>query len=333
MTELRSLADANIFTARFDVFEDLTAPTEEPDAHNPNPNHSKFGDFEDLTDVPREQDDSETVDLINRDRNVDENETTRTLNPVEIVRTIDSSGPVATAGIVDIIDALGTPEVIKAVNSFISTIDKIATGTPTEIQWGTEGDDGLKGKYLNQPNHISALGGSDDVYGGYDNDVIFGGGGADKLKGLNGDDLLYGGAGKDSLYGGGGSDWLQGNSDNDILIGHTNDEGQYDPYEVDTLIGGLGADTFSLVMNGGPDLYVKVPYLDGLNEHAYAIIRDFNKAEGDAILMGGKKQDYEFVSGDGYGNKLIQDTKIFYQGDMIAVVADTIAADLTLSFV
>ena len=46
----------------------------------------------------------------------------------------------------------------------------------------------------------------------------------------------------------------------------------------------------------------------------------------------GKKQDYEFVSGDGYGNKLIQDTKIFYKDDMIAVVADTMVADLTLSF-
>jgi hypothetical protein len=87
-------------------------------------------------------------------------------------------------------------------------------------------------------------------------------------------------------------------------------------------------------MNGGPDLYVKVPYLDGLGEHAYAIIMDFKKADGDAILMGGKKQDYEFVSGYyGYGNESLKDTKIFYEGDMIAVVSDNMAADLTLSFV
>lgn len=50
--------------------------------------------------------------------------------------------------------------------------------------------------------------------------------------------------------------------------------------------------------------------------------------------MVGKKQDYEFVSGNyGYGDKSSQDTNIFYKGDMVAVVVDTMAADLTLSFV
>ena len=177
--------------------------------------------------------------------------------------------------------------------------------------------------------------GNDYLIGNDDNqvkDAIFGGGGADTLKGLDGEDFLFGGSGKDKVYGGGGSDWLEGNSGNDILIGHTNDEGKDDYYEVDTLIGGSGADTFSLVMNGGPD--PKLPYLDGLGEHAYAIIWDFKKADGDTILMLGKKQDYEFVSGYyDYRNKSLKDTQIFYKGDMIAVVADTMAADLTLSFV
>ena len=46
------------------------------------------------------------------------------------------------------------------------------------------------------------------------------------------------------------------------------------------------------------------------------------------------KQDYEFVSGYyDYRNKSLKDTQIFYKGDMIAVVAYTMAADLTLSFV
>jgi Ca2+-binding RTX toxin-like protein len=127
------------------------------------------------------------------------------------------------------------------------------------------------------------------------------------------------------------SDWLEGNSGNDILIGHANDDG-HDYYEIDTLIGGSGADTFSLVMNGGPD--PKLPYFDGQGETAYAIILDFKKSDGDAILMLGKKQDYEFVSGYyDYGNDSLKDTKIFYKGDMIAVVSDNMAADLTLSFV
>jgi Ca2+-binding RTX toxin-like protein len=251
MTQLRTIADANISTAT-------------------------FGLIEDLTDVPRTDPDGDSL--------------------VETRKLIASDS--------------------NSTNSLFASIDKIG-GLPNDNITGTPGDDFLIGTDDNQVK-----------------DAIFGGGGADTLKGLDGDDFLFGGTGKDSLYGGGGSDWLEGNSNNDILIGHTNDQGQYDPYEVDTLIGGSGADKFSLVMNGGPDLYVKVPYLDGLGEHAYAIIMDFKKADGDAILMGGKKQDYEFVSGYyGYGNESLKDTKIFYEGDMIAVVSDNMAADLTLSFV
>ena len=267
MTELRTIADANISTATFDV------PRTDPDGE-PKPNKPRF--IEDFTDVPRTDPDGDIK--------------------VETRKLIASDS--------------------NSTNSLFGRIDKIG-GLPNDNITGTPGDDYLIGKDDNQVK-----------------DAIFGGGGADTLKGLDGDDFLFGGTGKDSLYGGGGSDWLEGNSGNDILIGHTNDEGQYDYYEVDTLIGGSGADTFSLVMNGGPDLYVKVPYLDGLGEHAYAIIRDFKKADGDAILMVGTKQDYEFVSGYyGYGNESLKDTKIFYEGDMIAVVSDNMAADLTLSFV
>ena len=281
--------------------------------------------------IDRDSDDSGSVDLIDRDRNVNENETTRTLNSVEIVRTLDSLGPVATAGIVDIIDNLGTPELIKAVNSFIGTIDKIGTEPKTEIQWGTQGDDFLNGKYLNQSNHISALGGNDNVYGGYDNDVIYGGAGKDTIDGLDGDDYLIGGTNNDVLYGNGGYDLLEGGSGNDYLNGNKNGGPGGYPYEIDTLIGGLGADTFA-IFEKGPEF--KIPYLDGLGEHSYAIIRDFKKADGDAILMVGKKKDYEFVSGSyDYGNKSLADTQIFYKGDMIAVVADTMDSDLTLSFV
>ncbi|MEG5139404.1 MULTISPECIES: calcium-binding protein [unclassified Microcoleus] len=185
---------------------------------------------------------------------------------------------------------------------------------------------------LPNPNRIVGTAGNDYLVGKhYIDDSIFGGRGADTLKGLDGNDFLYGGSGQDVLYGGGDSDWLEGNSGNDILIGHSNHEGGYDINEVDTLIGGSGSDTFSLVIDGP---YYDIPYLDGLGEHAYAIIMDFKTADGDAILMVGKKNDYEFVSGSyDYGNKSLKDTKIFYQGDMIAVVADTMAADLTLSFV
>jgi Ca2+-binding RTX toxin-like protein len=198
----------------------------------------------------------------------------------------------------------------NSTNSLFGSIDELS-GLPNDNIQGTPGNDHLVGKH-------------------YTDDAIFGSGGADTLKGLDGDDFLFGGTGNDKLYGGGDSDWLEGNSGNDFLVGHANGDG-YDYYEVDTLIGGSGADTFSLVIDG-PEF--EIPYLDGLGEHAYAIIRDFKKADGDAILMVGQKQDYEFVSGYyNYGNDSLKDTKIFYQGDMIAVVSDTMAADLTLSFV
>jgi Ca2+-binding RTX toxin-like protein len=290
MTELRTIADANISTATFGV------PRTDHDG-DPNPNKPRF--IEDFTDVPRTDHDGDPNP--NKPRFIED---------FTDVPRIDHDGD----PMVEIRKLIVSES--NSTNSLFGRIDKIG-GLPNHNIMGTPGDDYLIGKDDNQVK-----------------DAIFGGGGADTLKGLDGDDFLFGGTGQDSLYGGGGSDWLEGNSGNDILIGHTNDQGQYDPYEVDTLIGGLGADTFSLVMNGGPDLYVKVPYLDGLGEHAYAIIRDFKKADGDTILMGGKKQDYEFVSGYyDYGNESLKDTKIFYQGDMIAVVSDNMAADLTLSFV
>jgi RTX calcium-binding nonapeptide repeat (4 copies) len=194
--------------------------------------------------------------------------------------------------------------------SLFHSIDELSGGDSNNIQ-GTSGNDFLQGEH-------------------YIDDAIYGAGGADTLKGLDGDDFLFGGTGNDKVYGGQGSDWLEGNSGNDLLVGHANDDG-YDYYEIDTLIGGSGADTFSLVMDGP---VLEIPYVDGLGENAYAIIRDFKKADGDAILMLGQKQDYEFVSGYyGYGDGLKKDTKIFYDGDMIAVVSDNMTADLTLSFV
>ncbi|MEG4167012.1 MULTISPECIES: hypothetical protein, partial [unclassified Microcoleus] len=55
MTELRIITDAQVSTATFHFIEDQTdVPSREDDAGKPaNPNHNKFGAFEDFTDVPR----------------------------------------------------------------------------------------------------------------------------------------------------------------------------------------------------------------------------------------------------------------------------------------
>ncbi|MEG4959302.1 MULTISPECIES: calcium-binding protein [unclassified Microcoleus] len=264
MTELRTIADANISTLRFGSIEELTdvPRKEDPDSDNPNPKPNKFGLIEDFTDVPRTEDPD-----AGKPPNPNHNKFGAFEDLTDRPREEDDS-----------------------TNRLFGSIDKIS-GLPNENIQGTPGNDYLVGKH-------------------YTDDAIFGSGGADTLKGLDGDDFLFGGTGNDKVYGGGDSDWLEGNSGNDILIGHSNNDGGYDYYEVDTLIGGSGADTFSLVIDG-PEF--EVPYLDGLGDHAYAIIRDFKKADGDAILMVGQKQDYEFVSGYyDYGNDSLKDTKIFY---------------------
>jgi Ca2+-binding RTX toxin-like protein len=295
MTELRTSAGANISPLRFGLIEDSSdvPRNENPDSDNPNPKPNKFGLIEDFTDVPR-------TDL---DGDPNPNKSPFLEDFTDVPRTEDNGNRM-----VEIREVIAADS--NSTNTLFSSTDQII-GLPNDNIQGTPGNDYLVGKH-------------------YTDDAIFGSGGADTLKGLDGDDFLFGGTGNDKVYGGGDSDWLEGNSGNDFLVGHANGDG-YDYYEVDTLIGGSGADTFSLVIDG-PEF--EVPYLDGLGEHAYAIIRDFKKADGDAILMVGQKQDYEFVSGYyNYGNDSLKDTKIFYQGDMIAVVSDTMAADLTLSFV
>ena len=56
------------------------------------------------------------------------------------------------------------------------------------------------------------------LFGGFGNDTITGGGGADVLEGEAGDDSLVGGAGRDILVGGDGTDKLDGGADDDILM-------------------------------------------------------------------------------------------------------------------
>ncbi|TAE71509.1 MAG: calcium-binding protein [Oscillatoriales cyanobacterium] len=309
MTALRTIADANISTATFGLIEDLTdVPwTEDPNASKPGTsNHNKFGAMEDLTDVSQTEDPnvSQTEDPnASKPGTSNHNKFGAMEDLTDRPRPEESANHRTETLELTVLDSNFT-------HNLFHSIDELSGGDSDNIQ-GTSGNDYLVGEH--------------DI-----NDAIFGGGGADTLKGLDGDDFLFGGTGNDKVYGGRGDDWLEGNSGNDFLVGHANDDG-HDYYEIDTLIGGSGADTFSLVMDGP---VLEIPYVDGLGENAYAIIRDFKKADGDAILMLGNKLDYEFVSGYyGYGDASKKDTKIFYNGDMVAVVSDNMTADLTLSFV
>src|SRR5829696_4367369 len=84
--------------------------------------------------------------------------------------------------------------------------------------------------------------GNDTLTGGSGNDQLFGQGGNDTLLGKGGFDLLFGGADQDSLTGGDGDDQVFGESGNDRMIWNPGD---------DTDLDEGGADTDTVVVNGG----------------------------------------------------------------------------------
>jgi Ca2+-binding RTX toxin-like protein len=219
---------------------------------------------------------------------------------------------------------------LQIASLFDDAIGGIGNPNPN-TQWGTPGNDYLVADNLNAPNQISALEGNDRVIGGHDEDVIYGGSGRDTIYASDGDDFLFGGTGSDVLYGEIGSDWIEGNEGNDYLNGNKNSSiGTLQPYEIDTLIGGLGADTFAIVKEGPEP---EIPYLDGLHGNlSYARIVDFDKLEGDTIKLAGSRKDYEILPSFGYGGNA-QDTNILYKNDLVAVVIDNASNNIQFTFV
>ncbi len=75
-----------------------------------------------------------------------------------------------------------------------------------------------------------------------DDDILYGGDGADVIYGIGGDDIIFGGNSDDELYGNSGSDSLFGSSENDILEGHSGNDYLSGGSGSDTLQGGSGND-------------------------------------------------------------------------------------------
>ncbi|MCB1986659.1 MAG: hypothetical protein KDF49_14665, partial [Nitrosomonas sp.] len=136
-----------------------------------------------------------------------------------------------------------------------NTTDQIETiGTPQE--------DTIYGINIGNPDdYITALGGSDLVYGDEGNDEIWGQGGADELYGGVGNDVLFGGSENDTLYGGDGDDMLSAGSQDDILYGGSGSDSFYGSEGSDTLVGGKGDDFLS--GENGDDVYIYDVYQDG----------------------------------------------------------------------
>lgn len=156
----------------------------------------------------------------------------------------------------------------------------IGTSTPNTLRGG-DGNDTLYG--ANGDDNIQGNAGNDTLYGGANNDILFGGRGIDTLFGDDGNDRLSGQGGIDILEGGKGNDVLLGQGGSDFLNGGGTTSG-----EKDVLIGGRGADTFILGVEGDV-LYDNEP---GRGAQDRALIKDFDLSEGDRVQLAGVASDY-----------------------------------------
>ncbi|PSB19839.1 hypothetical protein C7B76_06850 [filamentous cyanobacterium CCP2] len=133
------------------------------------------------------------------------------------------------------------------------------------------------------------------------------------LDGGAGNDTLLGSRFNDTLIGGAGSDQMVGGDGNDHLIGLGGG--------VDTMFGGAGADFF----------YLK----DFYRTSGYAIIADFNRAQGDKISVQGQASDYVLRLDDLAGVRgSYNDMAIYYKptNQLVGVVADNINVSLAQDF-
>ena len=92
----------------------------------------------------------------------------------------------------------------------------------------------------NDPIDDNLNGGNQDqiIYGGAGNDIINGGNENDLIFAGSGDDVVTGQTQTDIIYGGSGNDTIAGNTQNDLIVGG---------FGVDLLTGGVGSDTFKFL--------------------------------------------------------------------------------------
>lgn len=146
--------------------------------------------------------------------------------------------------------------------------DDIVGTLESDIIYGGEGKNTLRGDSGLSPFPI---GSSDIIYGGSQEDEIFGVGGDDLLFGGEGVNTIFGGTGKDLIYGGSGNDSLYGGLNSDIIYaGEGNNTvygdtpfGDFPENGDDVIFTGSGNDTIAGVtgnntiwLGGGQDVVV-----------------------------------------------------------------------------
>jgi Ca2+-binding RTX toxin-like protein len=193
-----------------------------------------------------------------------------------------------------------------------------------------EGDDELYGDYtLEVSDDILQSGdGNDYIVAGSGNDTAYGDAGNDFIIGsaqendfTDGTDILYGGSGDDTFIGGYGNDLLIGDEGDDTFNGSAlSNVGITGVGEIDTLQGGAGEDIFYLGTSDDHPFYD-----DGNNQTPglgdYAVISDFNAAEGDMILLNGNNYlgtTYSYILGAAPASTGLTGTGIYIDNDGVA---------------
>ncbi|MEO0456304.1 MAG: calcium-binding protein, partial [Cyanobacteria bacterium P01_A01_bin.114] len=177
--------------------------------------------------------------------------------------------------------------------------DEIAAAGGNDRVWGGSGSDRIEGEL-----------GNDRLIGQDGQDLIWGGLGQDRIKGGNDNDRLYGGQGNDFVNGGRGHDWIVGSATGGNLPGRK---------ERDVLVGGQGRDTF--VLGDAAKVYYSDGKANTVGIDGYAIIRDFNVAQGDKIQLHGQAKDYRLgASPSGVANGRGIFLKTSGQDELVAVV-------------
>ncbi|WP_312162787.1 right-handed parallel beta-helix repeat-containing protein [Phenylobacterium sp.] len=166
---------------------------------------------------------------------------------------------------------------------------RIDGGAGNDVIDGRDGDDYLRGG--SGDDRITGGAGNDDLNGNMGNDTVSGGegddwvlGGQDNdlLHGDNGADIVMGNMGNDTIYGDAGADTVRGGQHNDLIYGGDGDDWLSGDRGDDTISGGAGADVFHIFADAGLD-----------------VVTDFNRAEGDRVLIGdGSRYTVAQVGGD-----------------------------------
>ena len=211
-------------------------------------------------------------------------------------------------------------------------IDKLYAGTGNDILYGGNGKDILYGGTGNDRlygeagnDRLYAGNGRDILNGATGDDILYGGNGVDSLYAEIGDDILYGGNDIDKLYAGTGNDILYGGNGKDILYGGTGDDILYGGNDIDKLYGGTGDDIL-YGGNGNDKIYGGVGNdIFQINSgNGRSVISDYTAGEDRIELLDGITEN-DLTFGFVGGHTRISDG----DGDLLAIVQNTIADDLT----